>query len=130
MTATREGYSGGLSFVDNSGFGVGLIITGPEGNPVPGDVTQNVAGPLRVNTYYSNDQNQPSITLLPGDKLLVTWTSYAQDADNEKGIFGQIMDADGNHVGPEFHVNQTHARPDRQYLGRARDWRGSDRLGL
>ena len=84
--------------IDSSMGGIALVITDPAGS--------NIAGPVPVNTEGSNYQNNPSLSLLPADQLLVTWDSYAASGDSWYGIYGQVLDASGNKIGGEIHVNQ------------------------
>ena len=51
-----------------------------------------VGSELQINSTTNNDQERPSVTTLTDGKLVVAWSSDAQDGDN-KGVFAQIFDA-------------------------------------
>ncbi len=61
------------------------------------------AASSRVNTYTYGDQFGPQLAI-SGSNQIVIWTSLKQDGDWE-GIFGAILDANGNLCGEEFRVN-------------------------
>jgi hypothetical protein len=58
---------------------------------------------FQVNSYTTNDQNEPSVTTLSGGGFVVTWTSDGQRAGYD--VYGQIYSATGAPVGSEFIVN-------------------------
>jgi hypothetical protein len=59
---------------------------------------------FRVNTYTTNSQTRPAVTMDAGGNFVVVWQSYSQDGDSA-GIFGQRYDAGGVPQGSEFRVN-------------------------
>jgi hypothetical protein len=63
-------------------------------------------GGFKVNTYYTNDQRQPSATMDSNANFVITWESYNQDGSGY-GIFGQRYDATGTKQGAEFQINTT-----------------------
>lgn len=65
-----------------------------------------ITGDIRVNIYTNNDQILPSVCALPGDKVLICWTSFGQDG-SMNGVFGRIFSANGSAVTGEFQINQT-----------------------
>lgn len=60
---------------------------------------------LRVNTYTSQFQVNPSVATLSDGSVVVVWASYGQDGSHQ-GIFGQRFTAAGAKLGAEFQVNQ------------------------
>jgi len=58
---------------------------------------------FQVNTYTTNDQNQPAVCCDAAGDFVVVWTSY-QDGD-EYGVFGQRYASNGTAQGSEFQVN-------------------------
>jgi hypothetical protein len=59
---------------------------------------------VRVNTFTTGDQAEPSVAALAGGGFVVMWTSQGQDGSGY-GIYGQRYAADGTRVGSEFRVN-------------------------
>ena len=59
---------------------------------------------FRINTCIISDQTYPSIQSLVNDNYIVTWQSNNQDG-SYWGIYGQILDSNGNKIGKEFKVN-------------------------
>jgi hypothetical protein len=64
-----------------------------------------LAGEFRVNTYTPNEQSYPSIASDADGDLVVVWSSYEQEDDDQDGVFGQRFSSSGAPVGTEFHVN-------------------------
>ncbi len=63
---------------------------------------------FRVNTFTLGDQNEPTIAIAADGRLVVAWTSKAQDnADAKEGVYAQSYAADGTALGAEFRVNST-----------------------
>ena len=58
-----------------------------------------------VNTYQYGDQYVPKIGA-SGTDYMIVWTSLGQDGSRE-GVFGQFLQGDGTHIGPELRVNTT-----------------------
>ena len=68
------------------------------------DSSGNLSGnEFRINTYTTNYQFASSITS-NGQNYLVTWHSYGQDGDGY-GVYGQLIDSNGNFIGAEFLIN-------------------------
>lgn len=83
---------------DGSGYGVYQQVYNADGS-ARGDETQ-------VNTYTSDNQYFRSVTALADGGWLVTMESVGQDGDN-RGIYAQRFDANGDAVGEEQQVNTT-----------------------
>jgi hypothetical protein len=64
-----------------------------------------ITGDVRVNTYTNGDQMMPVVCALPGDKVLIAWTSSDQDG-SLYGVYGRVFSADGTPVTGEFRINQ------------------------
>gem|GEM_PF-4266313 len=65
-----------------------------------------VGSETQINTTFNNNQDESSITSLPGGGYVVTWTSYGQDG-NCDGIFAQRFSSAGLKLGAEVQVNDT-----------------------
>jgi VCBS repeat-containing protein len=63
---------------------------------------------FQINTTTADSQEAPSAATLASGDFVTVWQSWNQDGDGA-GIYGQILDADGNAVGSEFQVNTTTA---------------------
>jgi hypothetical protein len=63
-----------------------------------------VGAEFQVNTFTTSTQNNPSVAIDDGGRVLISWTSYLQDGD-EGGIYARRYDAAGAPLGPEFGVN-------------------------
>jgi hypothetical protein len=66
------------------------------GNPLTGE--------FQVNSWTTNIQSYPAISMAPDGSFVVVWQSYLQDG-LRFGVFGQRYDASGAVVGAEFQVN-------------------------
>ncbi len=66
------------------------------------------AGEFLVNTTTAKSQTNPSAAASGNGNYVVVWESWDQDG-SDRGVFAQILDADGNPVGSEFQVNTTTA---------------------
>jgi len=67
--------------------------------------TGQAVGPeFRVNTYTTNAQVNPSISVDSTGDFIVAWTSAIQEGSSF-GVFAQRYDSAGVPLGPEFHVN-------------------------
>ena len=65
-----------------------------------------VGSDFRVNTYTTAAQWGARVAALRnGDGFVVTWDSNGQDG-HVWGVFGQVLDADGQRRGAEFRVNE------------------------
>ncbi|MCA9110358.1 MAG: PKD domain-containing protein, partial [Planctomycetaceae bacterium] len=71
-----------------------------------------IGGDFQVNTYTVGRQWFPSVSIAATGEFVIVWTSDFQDGD-DRGVYAQRYDADGNTVGGEFRVTTTTA--DRQY---------------
>jgi hypothetical protein len=63
-----------------------------------------IGNEVRVNTYTSGSQSQPSVSSLKDGGWLVSWASYGQDGSS-MGIYQQRYNASGTPVGGEIRVN-------------------------
>lgn len=69
-----------------------------------------VAGDVRVNTFTNNSQREPAIATLNSGNVVVTWSSFDQEAPGSLwGVYAQRLNPTGQPVGGEFRVNQTTA---------------------
>ena len=59
---------------------------------------------FQVNSYTSEDQEVPVVTLADDGRFVVVWQSYRQDGDGY-GVFLQAFAASGTPEGSEFQVN-------------------------
>ncbi|GIT86743.1 S-layer family protein [Roseobacter sp. OBYS 0001] len=88
------------SSADGSGFGVFLRQFDDTGAPLGASV--------QVNEETSSTQNDASVTILSGGRIVVTWTSFASGTagdGNANGVFARLFEANGTAVGGEFQVN-------------------------
>lgn len=60
--------------------------------------------PTQVNTYTSNGQTNPAISVLTNDNFLITWVSSGQDGDSD-GVYAQKYLSTKATEGSEFRVN-------------------------
>ena len=58
---------------------------------------------FQINTYTTSSQSAPSIAS-DGTNYFVTWSSNEQDG-NSHGIYGQLLDNEGNKINSEFQIN-------------------------
>ena len=58
---------------------------------------------FQINTYTDNCQRYANL-ITAGDNYFVTWQSYGQDG-NKEGVFGQLLDLNGNKIGDEIHIS-------------------------
>lgn len=65
-----------------------------------------VINEFRVNSYTSNNQQDPAIAIDANGNFVVVWESGNQDGDSY-GIYGQRFDLYGRRIGDEFLVNVT-----------------------
>ena len=93
---------------DTNGVGVyGTVINATTGNILTAE--------FRINTYITNDQDNPSVCALSNDTFVVAWESNLQDTSGE-GVYATIINATtGNNMTAEFQVNNyvtnSQARP-------------------
>ncbi|MEW6536816.1 MAG: RHS repeat-associated core domain-containing protein [Candidatus Auribacterota bacterium] len=79
---------------DSSGFGIYGQFINTQG--------QKAGSEFKINSSYLGNQQASSIAS-DGNKFLVTWES---DSDgNGNGIYGQLIDNDGNFITQEFRIN-------------------------
>ncbi len=81
---------------DGSQYGVFARLFAPDGAPLTGEIP--------VNTYTTQNQDQPSVAADAAGNFVVVWQADAQDGSLD-GIFGQRFDSSGAPVGSEFQVN-------------------------
>ena len=84
--------------LDGDSNGVFARMMDSDGAPV-GDEFQ-------VNTFTTNDQENPAVVGLSDGGFVIVWKSDFQDGSSS-GVFGQRFDAAGDTVGAEFQVNST-----------------------
>ena len=87
--------SHGREFWDG-GFGIYAQRYAANGNTIGSE--------FRVNTYTTNDQDQPGVTSLADGGFLIIWRSADQDGSGS-GIYAQRYDDKGLAIGGEFRVN-------------------------
>ena len=78
----------------------------PDGGPV--------AKNFQVNTYEPDIQESPSVAMAPDGSFVVVWNDSRNQSGDYGGVFGQRLDADGDPIGGDFHVNlnaATETRP-------------------
>jgi hypothetical protein len=63
-------------------------------------------GPLRANTYVTNDQSTPAIAGTAQGGFVVAWTSNKQD-NSQHGVYGQRFTTTGAKSASEFRINET-----------------------
>jgi hypothetical protein len=72
-----------------------------------------------INTTTANSQSKPDVAIDENGNIVVVWESWYQDGSN-KGVYGQMLDSQGNKVGGEFQVNSetefSQAKPAVKYL--------------
>lgn len=93
--------SGNYSSAGSDGNGQGVA-----GQGFASDGTL-IGGEFVVNTTTTDQQYYASIAPYGASRFLVTWSSggpFAQDGDRF-GVFGQVIEIDGNKIGDEFQVN-------------------------
>ena len=86
----------GDSDIDGDGEGIVGQLYDSYGNP---EGTEFI-----INTFTENNQSQPAIAPLAGDKFVVAWSSSWQDGGGE-GVFMQIMDTYAQKISEEIQVN-------------------------
>ena len=69
-------------------------------------------GEVQVNTFTTNDQQDPRITALSDGGWVITWQSFNQDGSSW-GIYARAYNADGTPQGDEVQVN-TYTTNDQQ----------------
>jgi hypothetical protein len=84
------------SGLDGDGYGIRGAIFDSTGAPL--------ASELQVNSYTTGSQSGPDVGLSGSGEFLVAWTSIDQDGD-DRGIFAQAFEADGDPSGGEFQAN-------------------------
>jgi hypothetical protein len=87
-----------VAWQGNDGSGWGIHARRFDGAGVP------LGGQFQVNTYTTNDQEDPAVAADAAGNFVVAWESRYQDGSGE-GIFAQRYDAAGLPVGAEFQVN-------------------------
>lgn len=72
-----------------------------------------VGGEFQVNSYTSDDQQAPAITVADDGSFVVVWESSGQEGGVNYGVFGQRFAASGSANGTEFAIN-TYTSGDQQ----------------
>ncbi|MDA9854794.1 flagellin [Paracoccaceae bacterium] len=67
---------------------------------------QKVGNEFQVNTYSTDNQYEPDVTVLEDDTFVVSWTSNNQDSGTI-GVYGQHFDKSASKIGSEFRINST-----------------------
>ncbi|MCA9110886.1 MAG: hypothetical protein KDA52_13130, partial [Planctomycetaceae bacterium] len=65
-----------------------------------------LGGEFQVNTYTTGRQWIPSVAMAETGQFVISWTSDFQDGD-DRGVYAQLYDSNGNTVGGEFRVITT-----------------------
>ncbi|KAJ3433975.1 insulin-like growth factor binding proteinn-terminal [Anaeramoeba flamelloides] len=88
---------------------VGCGSTNPDNYCVTTHPPYKVGSEFQVNTYTTNDQENPSVAAIgcQRQKFVVTWQSSNQPSDSSNwGVFAQVFNStDGTKIGTEFLVN-------------------------
>jgi len=79
------------NFYDQAGYGIVAKIYFEDGT-----IYRNE---FLVNSFTSNDQNNPNICSMPNGCFVISWDSYNQDGFSNRSIFMQIFDNEGNKIG-------------------------------
>lgn len=61
---------------------------------------------FKVNTTTIHSQTKPAVDINESGESIVVWESWYQDG-SDRGIYGQMLDAEGEKVGNEFLINTT-----------------------
>ena len=69
-----------------------------------GGVVSPVTDEFLVHTTTAGKQYWPAVASLPGGGFVVVWEGSAPNS-NHRDMFGQLFNADGQKVGPEFQLN-------------------------
>lgn len=67
---------------------------------------------VQVNEEFSSTQNDATVAVLTGGRIVVTWTSAASGTAGDgasNGVFARVFEANGTPVGGEFQVNTSTA---------------------
>ena len=81
---------------DGSSDAVAARLFDPAANPIGNDFV--------VNSYTTDTQARPDISMTDSGEFVVVWDSRNQDGSSN-GVFGQRFDAGGTPVGAEFQAN-------------------------
>lgn len=109
-TTASDQHDAAIAALKNGGY----VVTWESSNGVTDDIymqrydaTGNrIGSETRVNTTTSEDQDDPSITVLNNGSYVITWTSDGQDGSGD-GIYMQRYDSAGNKLGGETRVNSS-----------------------
>lgn len=63
-----------------------------------------IGSEFQVNTYFLEEQSDPSVASLIDGGFVVSWTSREQDGDR-RGVYGQLYNSSGLAVGSEIAIN-------------------------
>jgi hypothetical protein len=80
----------------NNNLGIFARRFDASGNPI--------AGEFQVNTFTTDSQTYPAVSMASDGSFVVVWMSYFQDGDHF-GVFGQRYDNTGTKRGAEFQAN-------------------------
>jgi hypothetical protein len=110
-TSTAHSQGGpSITWLSNGGFVVVWESNGQDGSGwgVYGQRFDSNGGKLgsefQVNTWTTDDQENPSITSLSNGGFVVVWQSYGQDRSSW-GVYAQRFDLNGNKIGSELLLN-------------------------
>ncbi len=81
---------------DGNSDAVVARLFGPAANPIGEDFV--------VNTYTTDSQQRPDISITDSGDFVVVWDSRNQDGSSN-GIFGQLFDGAATPIGAEFQAN-------------------------
>ena len=93
-TSGRSFVSGGIC-QDGSGFGIYAQKYNSNGD--------SNGSEFKVNTYITNNQKLPSVTMDNTGRFIIVWGSIQDEGGY--GVYGQRYNSDGNTNGSEFRVN-------------------------
>jgi hypothetical protein len=82
---------------DGDGYGIFARRYDAAGQPQGAEV--------QVNTFTTDDQQNPAVAMDGAGNFVVVWDSFSQEGVFFRGVYGQRMDAAGVPRGSEFHVN-------------------------
>ncbi len=112
VTPLYSGYSitptsRNVSFTTQTLEGLGDVsmpASGVDFEAICNDPPCKVGAEFRVNTYTTDEQDDPSVADLSNGGFVVIWKSKGQDGSGDS-VYGQLYNSLGNKVGSEFRVN-------------------------
>ncbi len=102
----QDGAAYGIYGKKYNSSGTAVTPTGC-GTTIPGcntDPTEGTFAEFLVNTYTTDFQVNPAVSMDGSGNFIVTWESYSQDGDGY-GIYAQKYNTNGSPSGSEFLVN-------------------------